>query len=250
MRGADHPEIPDGILKVVTWNIKHASRGLGRVASVLAPLNASIIALNEVDRWNPRSAFRRQAPWLGRALRRVAIFGPAKDCLYGNALLLTAVPLLRSLILLPGDGELRSCLWARLPGPERPLDVFATHLGLRASWRLLQIGAILDWMTRLKVGDCLLMGDFNAEPASPELGLLRSAGLLDIQGASGCSNQPTFAGRRLDSIWASPGLRPLGSKVIQTDASDHWPVVTWLKTKPPSRALSAVHSDLPPVRVT
>lgn len=212
-------------LKVVTWNIKHASAGLRRIASVLNPIEAEVIGLNEVDRCNPRSAFRRQARWLGKALRRFALFGPAASCLYGNALLLAVQPARSLLLPLAGGGEPRSCLWVRLLFRGRPLDVLVTHLGLRTSWRRRQIKSIVSWMTRLGTTDCLLTGDMNAEPGAPEFEPLQDFGLKEVGGMPAADNSPTFADFRLDHVWISAGLRLRSSCVLPCDASDHRPLL-------------------------
>lgn len=220
---------PEPVVTVVTWNIQACNRGLERVAAVLGALDPDIIGLNEVERDSPRSSFVDQATMLGQMLGRFAVFGPALNDRYGNALLLATRPGATAVTPLPGGGERRSCLSSETdcglsvsPG----LQVFVTHLGLRQSWRVEQVQALAGLIASVPGRNQLLLGDLNTRPGAGELLPFVGSALTDVLALyAGEDEAPTFQDVRIDYIWASPGLRPLGAEVIDTDASDHRPIV-------------------------
>jgi endonuclease/exonuclease/phosphatase family metal-dependent hydrolase len=73
----------------------------------------------------------------------------------------------------------------------------------------------------------VLLGDFNAVPGSPEIALLRRAGLTDaFQAAGGAADdEPTYSSerpeRRIDYLWLSPDLRASDFDATTSTASDH-----------------------------
>lgn len=221
--------LSESVLTVVTWNIHACSRGLDRVAAVLAALDPDIIGLNEVERDSPRSGFIDQATVLGQMLGRFAFFGPALNGRYGNALLLANRPGTASVIRLPGGGERRSCLRAELDGGfarSPALQILVTHLGLKRSWRNEQVQAVANLMGAIPGRHLLLLGDMNARPGSSELLPFVESALTDVLALYAAEDEaPTFQNVRIDYIWASPGLAPLDVRVVDTDASDHRPIV-------------------------
>jgi endonuclease/exonuclease/phosphatase family metal-dependent hydrolase len=91
--------------------------------------------------------------------------------------------------------------------------------------RLAQIPRLLDGVVGRPA--TVLLGDFNAEPGSPEIALLRQAGLTDAFQAAGGSpeDEPTYSSdrpeRRIDYIWLSGDLRATDFDATTSTASDH-----------------------------
>ncbi|HEY8426939.1 MAG TPA: endonuclease/exonuclease/phosphatase family protein, partial [Sandaracinaceae bacterium] len=120
-------------LRLVTWNVRH---GLGfdrrvsldRVLRVLAPLDADLIALQELDVGRARTGHVDQPAWLAERLAMRAVF--AETCPgYGHALLSRRALSRSELVPLPSGraSEPRMAIDATLEGGPR---VIATHFGL------------------------------------------------------------------------------------------------------------------------
>jgi len=121
-------------------------------------------------------------------------------------------------VRLPREGVplARNYLWAELDLGGGRLRLVVTHLhhvegpeGARV--RLAQIPRLLEGVAGRPA--TVLLGDFNAEPGSREIALLRGAGLTDALPAAGGSadDEPTYSSdrpeRRIDYLWLSPDLR-------------------------------------------
>jgi endonuclease/exonuclease/phosphatase family metal-dependent hydrolase len=244
MADIDRPR--DKAYRVVTYNIRHA-RGrdwrvsTARIADVLRPLAADIVALQEVDRGRQRSGSEDQAAVLAEALGMQGHFHPAmrpRDGLYGDAVLVRQpARLVRSGNLpSPGHVEPRGALHVEIALGGVPLQVIATHLGVRRAGRLAQIEGLLgpDWLgAALARGPTLLSGDFNSLPGSRVYGRIR-AHLRDPAAFPDLPPAPaTFPSRwpllRLDHVFAGPGIRIIAAAAPRTGpariASDHLPLV-------------------------
>ena len=110
------------------------------------------------------------------------------------------------------------------------LQVIATHFhhlvddsGIRQQ----QSPVILDFWNG--ADNTIILGDFNAEPDSPEMTMLREAGLVDAAAQVSSSPTNTFDSvsryQRIDYIWVSPDLNVKEVFVPGTTASDHLPVI-------------------------
>lgn len=184
------------------------------------------VALQEADSGSLRSAFQHQAHDLARAAefgwchhqtnRRVG-----KVLTSGNALLSHHEAHLVKELPLPGRAG-RGVLLATYPlsnGEELVLAV--THLALRSAGRCAQVAFLSNLLKDFP--HVILLGDFNAPPASTDFGAFRESGLR-------CAfDEPTYPSwaplRCLDHIWVR-GVRVLGSRTLPWDHSDHLAVET------------------------
>ena len=93
--------------------------------------------------------------------------------------------------------------------------------------RLAQVPVIMDFWDGQS--QTVFMGDLNAEPDSDEIGLIYQAGLKDAWKEAGTGNGYTDASnnpvKRIDFLWHAPDLETAAIEVIQTQASDHMPVL-------------------------
>lgn len=254
-------------LRVVTWNIwggltREGDRvDLGLVLATLQSLDADLVALQEVDRCQPRSGGVHQARWLGEALGlhwayapallgrlgsgavRAAPGGPAEtdacrpegaeESGYGNALL-SRVPLAHAQVLplrppvlrkpvLHGPEE-RVALVATLPAPPGggpDLTVAATHLAVEPGLNLRQ----LRWLQReLRAWPAprLLLGDLNVWRRIAHAGSLPGWHPLLYGG--------TFRNQPHDKLWPTVQIdnvlgyrlgRPQRTRIVASNASDH-----------------------------
>jgi endonuclease/exonuclease/phosphatase family metal-dependent hydrolase len=128
----------------------------------------------------------------------------------------------------------RGFLWALIDiGESDPLLVIVTHLHHLVpdtQVRQAQVPVILDFWSGS--GQTVIMGDLNAEPDSDEIKLIYESGLLDAWleagSGSGFTVDADDPNKRIDYIWISSDLETLEVKVIQTEASDHLPVIATL----------------------
>lgn len=236
-------------VRVVSYNV-HACLGVdrrvdpGRIADVIATLEADVVALQEVDRGRRRTAWCHQAQEIALHLEMDHHFHPSlevDDGHYGNALLsrypltvVRAAPLARPYPML--RLEPRAALWARLDTPAGPLQVVNTHLGLLPGERLLQVRDLVSeqWLAHPDCrGPRILCGDFNAVPGSPaHRALARHLRDCDADRPTG-RRQSTYASylplARLDHVFVSPEVRVVEVSVPRNPltrlASDHLPLV-------------------------
>jgi endonuclease/exonuclease/phosphatase family metal-dependent hydrolase len=204
------------------------------VARAVEASGAEVVGLQEVSRgWYVNGATDMLA-WLQRRLRMpYARFAGASDAIWGNAVLSRYPIVADEVVRLPREGVplRRSALRVELDlGGGRRLQVVVTHLhhvegpdGARV--RLAQLPRVLDLAAGRPA--TVLMGDFNAEPGSAEVALLRAAGLADAfaAGGGGPADELTWPAdrpdRRIDYIWLSGDLASTGFVATTSTASDH-----------------------------
>lgn len=250
-------------LSLMSYNIKSGlwtGRGLEAVAEVIAGAKPDVVALQEVDRHMERSGGIDQANWLGERLGYQAVFAAATSGAdfgsargeYGIAVL-SRRPIReheRRLLYRPSYPEAAEMAWASeqrcilgcaVEFEGTLLDIFCTHFGLTADQRLRQAREAADFVTGWHPGrPAVLMGDFNALPDDPEIGILRSA-LIDLfqqcgltgderltfpSGSLGSRTEDGWAGG-IDYVFLTSHFDQGKVEVIRetSPASDHAPVV-------------------------
>lgn len=232
--------------RVASYNI-HAGIGmdravdLERVARVLEPLDADVIALQEVDERVRRSGEVDQAARLAELLGMHHVFGPAMDFQggrYGIALL-SRYPITGSeVIRLPDGREPRVALAitvARAGAPE------VTFVGLHIdhvandTLRYAQATALAQWLDA-RASPWVLAGDFNDEPGSRTLALFHARALDARKPEAARLTFPSVEPvKEIDFIFAAPrgDWRIAEVRVIdERVASDHRPVFAVLVHAP------------------
>ncbi|MCK4488690.1 MAG: endonuclease/exonuclease/phosphatase family protein [Anaerolineales bacterium] len=105
------------------------------------------------------------------------------------------------------------------------------HVEADVDVRLAQVPVIMDFWD--DENSTVFLGDLNAKPDSAEMQLIAEAGLVDAwieAGAgSGYTDASNYPVKRIDFIWHSADLETVEIEVIQTQASDHMPVIATLK---------------------
>jgi endonuclease/exonuclease/phosphatase family metal-dependent hydrolase len=235
----------------MTYNIQAGGVALDSVAAVIRGARADVVALQEVDvHWSERSQFVDQADSLASLLGMQARFAPIYT-LPGNAAgdpprqygvaFLSRLPiasftnhtLTRHSTLTttatpePMPGFLEAIV--RVGGTS--VRVFSTHLDYRGdpTVRRQQVAE-----TMRILGDdarpIVLCGDFNAVPTAPELTPLRTRlhdAWPDSSGA-GFTYPAERPVRRIDYVMLSSHFQVLEARVLDTQASDHRPVLVTL----------------------
>ena len=233
------PAVPPGTVRVLSYNLHFGFdvRGwsdLEGLARAIEATGAEVVGLQEVSRGWYVNGCTDMLGWLQRRLRMPhARFAGASDAIWGNAVLSRYPIVDGEVVRLPREGVplARSALRVALDlGAGRRLDVVVTHLhhvegpdGSRV--RLAQLPRLLE----LGAGrpGTVLVGDFNAEPGSAEIALVRAAGLTDafLAGGGGPADELTWPSdrpeRRIDYLWLSPDLAASGFAATDGTASDH-----------------------------
>jgi endonuclease/exonuclease/phosphatase family metal-dependent hydrolase len=238
-------------MRIVTYNV-HRCVGtdrrldVDRVAAVLAALEADIVCLQELDVGRARTGGVDQAEAIALSLQMQSRFHPAmkvEEELYGDAIL-TALPhqvikagALPTINGVPGL-EPRGALWLELDlaAGER-LQLINTHLGLVPREQRLQAAHLLGagWTAGArKRGPTMVIGDFNAPPASTVYRMFR-ARLEDAQMRlrRPFNTLPTFPSAfpvlRIDHCFVSDAVKVrdvwVESGPLARRASDHLPLV-------------------------
>jgi len=228
------PREDDGTIRVALANVHYGFDVEGRqraldVGDLLAGLDADLIALNEVDRGWLVSGAPDLLSTYAAATGMEAVFAPASDEVWGNALL-TRLPVLevqRTRLPRGRDPLVRSALTVIVELPDgSPLGVVVTHLSnvdRQGDTRLPQAQAIAAIVARLRERGipALVAGDLNARPGDPELQVLEDLDLARSLPAA----TPTFPDVsprvQIDHVLVHPGLAVERASTLATGLSDH-----------------------------
>ncbi len=193
---ADQQEKNDVIetrVRVLTWNIWWRfgpwQRRQPAIATTLARIDADIIALQEV--WGDQTT--NLAAGLAAELGYQHVFAPTMDIDetgFGNALL-SRWPIKRhDSIMLYGKketGEGRGALFAEIDGPRGLIPVFSTHLNWKFEHSHIRQRQVTDLARFVDSARPLsfppiVCGDFNAEPQSEEIRMLKGLTTCPVEG--------------------------------------------------------------------
>jgi endonuclease/exonuclease/phosphatase family metal-dependent hydrolase len=245
--GTRAPAVP---LRVATYNI-HAGAGadqvfdLDRTAEAVRGLRADVIGLQEVDvHWGARSDFADEARALAEKLDMRVYFAPIYDldpATEGAERRRYGVAVLSRHPIIAAENHEITRLSTQTPTPVpvpapgfaevtvnvrgAHAHVYVTHLDYRAdpSVRAAQVADMLDVLAADR-GPKILVGDFNAEPAAPELAPLWRD-LRDAAPDGGGTYPATAPVKRIDLVTVSPDITVTGAATVATEASDHRPVL-------------------------
>lgn len=233
-------------LRVLVYNI-HAGKdakgvdNLDRVAAIVRDTKADIVLLQEVDRGTTRSGGVDQIARLAELTSLTYAFGKTLDYQggeYGIAVLARWNIVGDTLIRLPvdpaqqragGSYEPRGALRATIAAPRGAITVVNSHLDAsRTDFYRRQESVKLAAIGNRAVvpgGLALIGGDLNAEPETPVIGVLRSAGWQDLWKQCGKGDPLTFPAdkpvKRIDYLFAREGVPCRRATVLASDASDH-----------------------------
>jgi endonuclease/exonuclease/phosphatase family metal-dependent hydrolase len=219
-------------LRFVTYNVHYGydtwwHLSLEEEAQAIEAAGADVVMLQEVDTGRPTSYMIDDALWLSRRLGMEAVYLPTVEALTGIALLSRAPIADSETLLLPSELEQTGIIRAELDLDGRPVQAFATWLGLEPQERARQVDAALPFMAT-HPGPAAFGGDLNSDPDSPVYERIAAAGFVDPFPALGLGSPPTSPaldpGRRIDFVWLRD-LAPVKARVLESTASDHRPVV-------------------------
>ena len=239
LRPLDHRERTGTALRVVAYNVRMGYGIDGRfdaraVAELLERQHADVILLSEVDRGWLLNGGQDQLQVLARLLGLHAAFGPAADQVWGDAIL-SSEPLREpSSTAFDGYGAVTGAqaLSATFTWRGRPVTVVSTHLQPGSDGTDDTVGQATELATLMtrsaRRGQVVVAGgDLNTTPGSNAWGALTDTGFGDTLATArplltAPADRPD---EQIDHLFASPGLSAQEPHAIETELSDHLPVV-------------------------
>jgi endonuclease/exonuclease/phosphatase family metal-dependent hydrolase len=161
-----------------------------------------------------------------------AVFGESYQQLggqFGNLILTRGNVVTHDLYRLPGTGEPRTLLEAKIDIGGGTVMFYATHLAAWEKFNRAARGRQLQCITR-HLGSSphpfVLGGDLNAPPDAPEVVAFRRSESMQMAGPAA----PTHRVMELpiDYVFADRGWRVASSRVLDDGPSDHRPVLVEL----------------------
>lgn len=223
-------------IRVMSYNIHHGISQSGKldiekIAEVIRESGAQLVGLQEVDNRFVRSLFRDQAKELAEMLDMHYYFGENFTLLgagYGNAVLSKFPIASASNLQLDGRGEQRGVISATIDVYGKEINFLVTHLSLNRSIRDTQLQQIRRYIDMLE-DEVILVGDFNSTPEDGEIMYIERK-LKEAAKELGREDLYTFVGRngtrtRIDYIFLSPEITVSDIWTIDSDASDHLPLL-------------------------
>jgi endonuclease/exonuclease/phosphatase family metal-dependent hydrolase len=236
------PSVARRSFRVMTYNIHHGEGVDGkidvqRIAQVIRRERADIVALQEVDRGVERTARRDLIAELAAMTKMNYAFGKNIDYQggeYGNAVL-TRFPIVKQhnhhyQMLRPG--EQRGLLQVVVRVESRELLVLNTHIDFRPddSERLMNVDEARQILAQYPSLPVVFCGDFNDTPGGRTHAKMKDA-FVDLWERHGRGDGFTYPStqpqKRIDYIFIKKtgSLVPIRAWVVQSEASDHLPVV-------------------------
>jgi endonuclease/exonuclease/phosphatase family metal-dependent hydrolase len=233
-------------LKVLTWNVwwrfgPWEQRGPA-IAATLKKLDADVIALQEV--WSSETT--NFAAELATELGYQHVFAPSKDIgetgldnYYdkdvglGNALL-SRWPIKRhDSIMLYGKketGEGRGALFAEIDGPRGLIPAFSTHLNWKfehSHIRQRQVGDLARFVDSMRPWRFppIVCGDFNADPSSEEIRMLKGLTTCPVEGLFFHDAWSVAGGTRSGMTWDN--ANPYVAVELEPDRRIDYILVGW-----------------------
>lgn len=237
-------------LRVLVYNI-HAGKdaagehNLARVAELVRESRADLVLLQEVDRGTERSGREDQLGELSRLTGLAGAFGRTLDYQggeYGIAVLARWPILADRLHPLPvepaqeragGSYEPRGVLHVMIASPRGTVHLLNTHLDPSEDdlYRMQEVAAVRALADSLRHrGELVLVGgDINATPESRVVEQMSTAGWRDAWAACGAGPGFTYPAdepvKRIDYLFIPAQLRCESAVVLESQASDHRPVL-------------------------
>lgn len=224
---------PEPGVRVTAYNLRmgYGMDGTFRPDLVAETLHGSDVALlSEVDRGWYLNGGQDELAILARMLRREAVFAPAADPVWGDAVL-TDYPVTEVVgTPLPSHGAVTGAqaLSVRLDLGGAPTWFVSTHLqpqdgdeGVDAQTNDL----VEELRDRLADGHPLVLGgDLNTQPGSAAFLRLTGLGLVDALDGAGPTSPADRPTVRIDHLLTTPDLTASSPTVGRSQASDHLPV--------------------------
>ncbi|TKJ28638.1 MAG: hypothetical protein CEE40_11225 [Chloroflexi bacterium B3_Chlor] len=226
----------EGPIRVMSYNLHQAfgidnKLDLEEIFDTIRQADPDIIGFQEADAGRVPSLSVDEVLWLSRRLNMYSAYGPSWGSTYGVAVLSKYPILEHRRYLLTSEEQQRAGLQARIDVRGQDLSFFSLHLGLNVAERDRQLDEVLAYAAqapRPKV----LVGDFNANPDSHEIGrvMAQFGNAFALAGTGSGYTSPADAPQQtIDYVFVSPDIEVLSAEVIPSLGSDHLPVVAQME---------------------
>ena len=232
------PPVDDGVLKIVSWNIKYARDIDGAIETFDSSpelQQADVVLLQEMDNEGTDA--------LARSLKMNYVYYPAsvhpktgRD--FGEAIL-SPWPLSDDAKIFlphesPRNGQIRIAVRAWVQTPGQPLLAYSVHteMTLMPPWQRIDQIRVLQASVPDDAHQVVIGGDFNTLTPIERYYLVRmmnKEGFEWLTKDGGATVEEKGVGMVLDYIFAR-GLEAINSGVVDSEASDHLPL--WVQAKP------------------
>ncbi|MDF2548149.1 MAG: hypothetical protein K0R93_3047 [Anaerosolibacter sp.] len=222
-------------LNIMSFNIHHGKNRLGfytldQIGKLITDHQIDIVGLQEVDKYVVRSKFEDQVKKIANETAMYYAFAPnmrLAGAEYGNAILSKYPIESYQNVRLPGFRERRGLLMSKIHVGDKSVNFLVTHLGLTKEEKQNQFNVLKQYVEYL--GErTVLVGDFNSRPDHEGILGLKNF-LVDAAADSEDYHQHTYDGivikSRIDYIFLSPDMKATDYKVIESDISDHLPLM-------------------------
>jgi len=244
-----HQASEAGTFRVMTYNIHHGEGmdgklDLARIAALIKSAQADIVALQEVDKRVERTARRDLPVELAALTGMTCVFSNNYNYQggeYGNAVL-TRFPVkhvTNHLYRMLKAHEQRGLLQVTLSVHGQDICIWNTHLdaGHDDAERWASLAELTALAAACDQQPFLLCGDFNDVPTSRVYEKLTGQFVdswMCVGKGDGSTVPVTKPMRRIDYLWISKNrmLTPKSARLIQSEASDHLPVVAEFEIGP------------------
>jgi endonuclease/exonuclease/phosphatase family metal-dependent hydrolase len=229
VRAPSLPEGPAGAtLRVLTYNIQQGYDEAGERAyeeqlAVLREADADIIGLQETDAARIANGNDDLIRYFAGSLGYHSYYGPSPVVGTFGIALLSRTPLLSArTFYMYSEGEQTATIEAEVETETGRCRILVTHLGNGGP--LVQQEAILRAIRGAE--NVVLMGDFNFRPETGQYALTTET-LVDAWASAGGQPGATWLdpARRIDHIFVASGVAVEEARYLETDASDHPPLV-------------------------
>lgn len=238
--GANEVANPDEV-SVLNWNLHYGVSLAGtlewdKVVNVIETSNADVVALQEVSRGWFLGGGGDMLTYLTNKLDMNVAFVGAADLQFGNALLwksgIDASDVQRTALEYGEGPQARSAISAQFSNADNTVTLTSVHLQHRDTNTPTRLSQLEDLFTDVTDRQpWVIAGDFNAEPGWPEIQYMQERGFesaIDVAGDPNALTFPsTFPQQRIDWIFTS-GITSTRAEVLESDASDHLPILTTL----------------------
>jgi endonuclease/exonuclease/phosphatase family metal-dependent hydrolase len=245
---------PTREIRVLVFNIHAGKDAAGQsnlegVADLARSVSADLVLVQEVDRGTKRSGGVDQLQVIGARSGFAPAFGRSLDYdggQYGIAAFSRAgvvaeftegLPVQPSQARAGGSHEPRAALVVVARTPLGNLTALNTHLDASRdeTYRLQEVEHVLTLVARSQKSGLPLVagGDFNAEPGSQVHKRVLASGLRDAWMECGSGDGFTYPAdkpiKRIDYLFLADGLRCTSARVIETQISDHRPLLVTVR---------------------
>ncbi len=229
-----------GTFTVMTYNLQDGfaadnSFDLEGQVETIAAAHPDVVVLQEVSRGWIVTSGADEALWLSHRLNMPIYFGGnSDDGLWGNAILTRGkVTDVRQEHFTVTKNLKRGMVQAQVETDGGPVWIVGTHLDNPKAADDIRLEQARQIIAKTAQPDpVIIMGDFNADPGTAVLGAFDEAGFTDHADQLLPGTYTTTDDRRLDYILTSDAIRVESMQVIESQASDHSPVVATISLLP------------------